>query len=60
MRLANFVVQLEVPRDSGEPALDQMCDALDALNLKELLREFAQQWVRTRRELRPVRVHVEE
>jgi hypothetical protein len=60
MRLANYVVQLDVPRDSGEETLDQMCDALEALNLKELLREFAQQWVRTRRELRPVRVRVEE
>jgi hypothetical protein len=60
MRLANFVVQLDVPRDAAEDALDRMCDALEALDLKTLLQEFTQQCVRTRRDLHPVRVNVEE
>jgi hypothetical protein len=61
MRLANYTVMLDVPDGVAEATLDQLCQALDVLDLRERLQRAADGAVREDRLLaRYVVVRAEE
>jgi hypothetical protein len=61
MRLANYTVLLEVPEGVPEATLNQLCQVLDLIDLRERLESAAAFAVRTNRALSPyVRVTAEE
>ena len=46
MRLANYTVSLEVPEGVPEDTLDQLCEVLDAVDLRQRLENAASSAVR--------------
>jgi len=46
MRLANYTVKLEVPEGVPEDMLDQLCQILDVVDLRQLLENAAAAAVR--------------
>jgi hypothetical protein len=60
MRLANYSIQLEVPEDTPEQELEQMCRSLSLLDLRAAVEVVVATYTRGNRALRKVRVSVEE
>jgi hypothetical protein len=60
MRLADYSVRLDVPEDTPERELDQMCRSLSLLDLRTVLEKLLGAYTRSNRALTKVRVIVEE
>jgi hypothetical protein len=60
MRLANYAIELHVPRNTTERELEQMCRALSLLDLRTVLENLVTAYTRSRRALRKVLVIVDE
>jgi hypothetical protein len=60
MRLANYTVQLDVPENTPEKELEQMCRSLSLLDLRSVMELVIANWTRNNRALRNVNVTVEE
>jgi hypothetical protein len=60
MRLANYIIELEVPENTSETRLEAMCRALDLVDLRTLVERLLRVHLAGNRVLAGVRVLVEE
>jgi hypothetical protein len=60
MRLANYFIRLDVPEDTPERDLDQMCRSLSLLDLRTVMEVLVATYTKGNRALRTVEVTVEE
>ena len=60
MRLANYAIHLEVPENTSEKELEQMCRSLSLLDLRAAVETIVAAYTRGNRYLHKVEVTVEE
>ena len=60
MRLADYSVRLDVPENTPDRDLDQMCRSLSLLDLRSVLEKLLSAYTRGNKALRDVRVIVDE
>jgi hypothetical protein len=60
MRLADYSVRLDVPENTPDRELEQMCRSLSLLDLRTVMEKLIATYTRTNKALRSVRVIVEE
>jgi hypothetical protein len=60
MRLADYSIRLDVPEDTPEQELEQMCRSLSLLDLRTVLEKLLATYTRSNTALRGVRVIVDE